>query len=346
MRILVTGSAGHLGEALMRYFEGPNQRWAGQPTEVLGLDAKRSPYTHLVGSVTDMAFVRKACVDVDVVLHAATLHKPHVATHSRQAFLDVNVTGTLNLLEAAHQAGVRAFVYTSTTSTFGDAMASAPGSPAVWVDEQLTAQPKNIYGVSKVAAENLCELFSRNQALPCVVLRTSRFFLEADDDESARTSFSDDNLKVNELLYRRVDIADVVSAHICAIEYARSHAFGRFVISAPNRLHPTDCDLLGRDALSVVRKHYPEFESVYKTKGWAMMPAIGRVYDAQLARRQLGWTPRYDFARAITALQEGTDIFSPLARAIGVKGYHDQAFETVLGDAPYPTDELPSACGE
>ena len=70
--------------------------------------------------------------------------------------------------------------------------------------------PKNIYGVTKVAAEDLCELAARNQELPCVVLRTSRFFPEADDQPAARAAFDDDNLKVNELLYRRVDIEDVV----------------------------------------------------------------------------------------------------------------------------------------
>ena len=55
---------------------------------------------------------------VTAVLHAATLHKPHVASHGRQAFIDTNVTGTLNLLEAAVAQRVQAFIFTSTTSTF------------------------------------------------------------------------------------------------------------------------------------------------------------------------------------------------------------------------------------
>ena len=75
----------------------------------------------------------KAC---DVVYHAATLHKPHVATHSRQDFVDTNITGTLNLLEEAVSAGVEAFVFTSTTSVFGDALTPPPGAPAAWVTEE------------------------------------------------------------------------------------------------------------------------------------------------------------------------------------------------------------------
>src|SRR4051812_46350473 len=112
MKILVTGSAGHLGEGLMRTLVHSEH-------EAVGLDLKESPFTQRVGSITERAFVEDCVRDVDVVLHTATLHKPHVETHSRQHFVDTNITGTLNLLEAAVIAGVKAFVYTSTTSTFG-----------------------------------------------------------------------------------------------------------------------------------------------------------------------------------------------------------------------------------
>src|SRR5205814_684200 len=135
------------------------------------------------------------------VIHAATLHKPHVATHSRQAFVDSNVTATLNLLEASTRGGVSAFVYTSTTSTFGDALVPPKDAPAAWITEDVVPVPKNIYGVTKVAAEDLCALAHRNQKLSCIVLRTLRFFPEADDDPKARAAFGDDNLKVNEFLY-------------------------------------------------------------------------------------------------------------------------------------------------
>ena len=65
-----------------------------------------SPYTDRVGSIADRAFVDRAMAGVHTVVHTATLHKPHVATHSRQDFVDTNVTGTLNLLEAAAADGV------------------------------------------------------------------------------------------------------------------------------------------------------------------------------------------------------------------------------------------------
>lgn len=209
MKILVTGSAGDLGEALMR---GLRAGFGGTTHEAVGIDVLASPFTTHVGSIADRGFVAYAMRGIDAVLHVATLHKPHVATHSKQAFIDANVTGTLILLEAAAATQVGAFVFTSTTSSFGDAMAPPPGAPAVWVDEALKPIPKNIYGATKLAAEDLCGLFHRQHGMPCVVLRTSRFFPERDDQKATRDRYAPANAQVNELLNRRVDIEDVLSA--------------------------------------------------------------------------------------------------------------------------------------
>src|SRR5580693_7106563 len=128
MKVLVTGSSGHLGEALVRTLRDLQY-------QVISLDILESPFTTHIGSITDRAWVRRCMSGVQSVFHAATLHKPHVATHSRQEFIDTNVTGTLNLLEEAAAAGVRAFVFTSTTSVFGDALSPPPGAPAAWIAE-------------------------------------------------------------------------------------------------------------------------------------------------------------------------------------------------------------------
>jgi UDP-glucose 4-epimerase len=123
MRVLVTGSAGHLGEALMRTLPA-----AGH--EPVGVDITPSSFTQHVGSIADRAFAGECLRGATAVVHAATLHKPHVATHSRQDFVDTNVTGTLNLLEESVRAGIQAFVFTSTTSAFGHPPARRPpGSP-------------------------------------------------------------------------------------------------------------------------------------------------------------------------------------------------------------------------
>jgi UDP-glucose 4-epimerase len=327
MRIVVTGSAGHLGEALVLTL-----RSAGR--EVLGLDARASRLTDAVGSIVDRAFVRECLRGVGAVVHAATLHKPHVATHPRQAFVDTNVTGTLNLLEEAVSAGAGCFVFTSTTSAFGAALTPAPGDPAAWITEEVAPVPGNIYGVTKVAAESLCELTHRQRGLPCVVLRTSRFFPEEDDRAEIRRAYADDNTKVNEFLYRRVEIEDVVSAHLLALERGAALGFGRYVISATTPFTRADLAELPGSAPAVVGRLFPGYEDIYARRGWRMFPGIERVYVNARARRDLGWRPRHDFGTLLARLRSGEDWRSPLARMIGVKGYHDRAF----AEGPYPVD--------
>lgn len=327
MRILVTGSSGHLGEALARTL-------AGLGHDVVGLDTVAGPCTTQVGSIVDRAMVKRCMAGVRHVLHPATLHKPHVATHSRQDFIDVNLTGTLNLLEEAVTAGVESFVYTSTTSVFGDALIPPAGAPSAWITEDVAPIPKNIYGVTKAAAEDLCQLFHRNQGLACMVLRTSRFFPEEDDDRTARASYADDNLKVNEYLHRRVDIEDVVSAHLLAARQATTLGFRRYIVSATSPFRPEDMAALRVDAPLVVQRRVPAYAATYQRLGWTMAPGIDRVYVNARAREELGWQPRYDFAFLIGQLNAGLGIRSPLAHEVGSKGYHAQAF----ADGPYPVE--------
>lgn len=311
MTILVTGSAGHLGEALVRTF-----RELGRP--VRGFDRLRSPFTDMVGSITDVPLVAEAMHGIEAVLHVATLHKPHVTTHSAQAFIDANVSGTQTLLEAASRARVKTFVFTSTTSVYGDALVPAKGEPAAWITEDTRLVPKNIYGVTKAAAEDLCALAHRNFKLACVVLRTSRFFPEEDDDLIARDLYEDANLKVNELLHRRVDLEDVVTAHQRALERGAHIGFGKFIISATTPFIPEDCAELRRDLPAVLDRRVPGWREPYEKAGWKMAPYFDRIYDNTRARTLLGWEPKHDF-RSVAASGE---VMSPLARAVGSKGYH------------------------
>lgn len=327
MRILVTGSSGHLGEALARTLLDLGH-------DVIGLDVVEGAYTNRLGSICDRALVRLCMAGVATVFHPATLHKPHVATHSRQDFIDVNLTGTLNLLEEAVATGVDSFVYTSTTSVFGDALTPPITAPATWITEDVAPVPKNIYGVTKAAAEDLCQLFARNQGLSTMVLRTSRFFPEEDDDRSVRARYTDDNLKANEYLHRRVDIEDVVSAHLLAARRAPSLGFRRYIISATTPFLPEDLAGLRAHAPLVVGRRVPGYDAIYAQRGWTMTQGIDRVYVNQRAREELGWTPRHDFAALITRLATGEDIRSPLAQLIGSKGYHGETFS----DGPYPVD--------
>ena len=325
MRILVTGSSGHLGEALVRTLRA-------RQDDVVGLDIAPSSFTNAPGNLLDRAHLRACLRGTQAVLHTATLHKPHVATHSRQEFVDTNITGTLNLLEESVVAGVTAFIFTSTTSVYGDALTPPAAEPAAWITEEVEPVARNIYGVTKIAAENLCRLFHRNQGLPCLVLRTSRFFPEADDHAGMRSAFADDNIKANEYLHRRVALEDVVDAHLLAINRTAAIGFDRYIISATTPFAPGDLAALRTDATAVVRRLVPAYVDEYARRGWKMFSGIDRVYVNARARQQLGWQPRVDFAHVLDRLRAGERVAGSLASAVGAKGYHTETF----GGGPYP----------
>jgi UDP-glucose 4-epimerase len=320
MRILVTGSGGHLGEALMRTL--PQLGHAP-----VGIDVTPGRWVDTVGSVDDRQLVRDALAGAEAVLHTASLHKPHVGTHEREQFVVTNVAGTLVLLEEASRAGVSSFVFTSSTSVFGLAARPAADEPAAWITEDTVPRVRNIYGATKQAAENLCELIARECRLPTVVLRTSRFFPEPDDLAERRDAHDDLSLKVSELLYRRCDLEDVVGAHLLALQRAPDLGFARYIVSATTPFSPTDTVGLRRGAPAVVAQHFPDYQPIYERLGWTMLAEIDRVYDNSRARHELGWEPRQSFATALRALGEGRDPRSEIARTVGAKGYHDRSVD-------------------
>lgn len=315
MKIVITGSSGHLGEALTRKF-------SERGDEVVAIDILPSPQTTVVGSITNRELVDKLLAGADAVLHTATLHKPHVATHTKQQFIDVNVTGTQNLLDAAIKHKVGSFIFTSTTSTFGNAMSPSETKGAAWVTEELRPIPKNIYGVTKVAAEDLCQLAYQDHGLPCLVLKTSRFFPEDDDMKHTMADYSQENIKTIEFLNRRVDIEDVVSAHELAIERAKDLGFDKFIISATTPFSEKDRLPLIKNAPDVLRNYFPHFQQIFSDRGWKMFPTLGRIYVNQRAVNRLGWRPKHNFGQVLERLQANGTVLSSLAHTIGAKGYH------------------------
>jgi UDP-glucose 4-epimerase len=109
--------------------------------------------------------------------------------------------------------------------------------------------------------------------------------------------------------------------------------FGRYIISATTPFVSDDRHQLRTDVSGVVKRYAPSYEVEYKRRGWSMMPAIDRVYVNELARAQLGWQPVYDFNYVIERLRASEDFRSPLAIAVGSKGYHADVFS----EGPYPT---------
>ena len=114
MRILITGSSGQLGAEIAQHLSSQH--------DIIGIDLVEGVWNRHRANIVDREAVRSLMKGIDAVIHCPSLHAPHLAVESSQAFIDVNITGTLNLLEAATEERVRRFVYTSTTSLYGFAL--------------------------------------------------------------------------------------------------------------------------------------------------------------------------------------------------------------------------------
>lgn len=271
---------------------------------MVGLDVAAGIQTTHVGSVADRAYVDRLfdAHRFDAVIHAGGLHQPDIARYPAQTFVEVNVTGTLTLLEAAARTRVSRFLFTSTTSLMiSTAIREGLSDAAVWIDESLAPlEPRNIYGVTKLAAEGLCRLFHLEHGLPVLVLRTGRFFPEEDDTDR---ELSGENMKANELLHRRLTVEDAAAAHLVALERAPAIGFGTYILAAPTPFSRDDVVALKRDAAAVVARLFPDAPRLYAERGWQLPDQIDRVYDAGRAERELGFRAGTDFAAVLASLR-------------------------------------------
>ena len=212
---------------------------------------------------------------IDAIIHIAALHAPHVGQVSDEEFRRANVEATARLLDFALSAGAKRFVFTSTTSLYGHALES--GDRAAWIDEQVEPEPRDIYDETKLAAEQL--VASSGGSMACTSLRMSRCFPEPADLMAAYR------------LHRGIDRRDVAEAHALALD--REGPPATYVISAATPFQREDVEELLRDAPAVIERRCPGLIARMAAKGWRPPSSIGRVYDAGLAQRELGFRPRF-----------------------------------------------------
>ncbi|WP_312336826.1 NAD(P)-dependent oxidoreductase [Sphingobacterium sp.] len=274
MRILVTGSSGKLGSVTVR-----NLRRAGH--DVTGIDLLASDTTDYILDVQQAGAVIEFTSGYEAIIHTAALHGRHMdLNYSRQSFIDTNITGTLNLLNTCVKNGIKRFLFTSTTSIYGNALVD--GEKAVWVTEELTVQPRDIYDITKQACEELCRDFFEKEQLMTSVYRVGRFLPEHD------------NLMLNHRLYRGLDERDGAEALRLGAETDFT-SFQIFNISSGSPFEIEDLTELKFDPLNVIAKRIPKAIEIYRQKGWNFPASIDRVYRSDKAMLLLGYNPKYTF---------------------------------------------------
>ncbi len=268
----MTGSSGQLGAVISSMLSKEHS--------IIGVDFIPGKYTLHIGDINDHEFVLSVTKNVEIIIHTCSLHAPHLKTYSSEEFISTNINGTLNLLKSAIENKIRRFVYTSTTSLYGHAMVST--KQAVWVTEDLLPRPRDIYDVTKIAAEGLCEIYANNYDLPCISLRVSRYFPESD------------YLLAIYRLYRGVDVRDAATAHILAMTAERK-GYEVFNISALSPFSRDETYYLFHDAPSVLLRHFPNINKLFAEKGWKLPKSIDRVYSIDKAKKILNFRPNFNF---------------------------------------------------
>jgi UDP-N-acetylglucosamine 4-epimerase len=312
-RWLVTGSAGfigsHLVESLLRLgqhvvgFDNFATGYRDNLDEVraaVGADAWRR-HRFVEADLSDLDACRGACADVDVVLHEAALGSVPRSIEDPLATHAANVTGFLNLLVAARDAGVTRVVYAASSSTYGD----HPGLPKV---EDQIGRPLSPYAVTKYVNELYAEVFDRCYGMTTVGLRYFNVFGPRQDPggayaavvprwaaamlEGEPITIYGDGETTRDFCY----IANVVQANLLAATSTDAAAVGQvYNVAAGGRMSLND---LYRTLRDLIRQRHP---------GRRIPPPIHAAFragdvrhsqaDIAKACRLLGYAPTYD-ARA------------------------------------------------
>lgn len=291
MKVLVTGTAGRVGRSI--YVALVNDH------VVVGLDRQPCSTADYVGDIRDMDLFKSALEGVDVVVHSAALHAPHVGLVPEAEFVSVNVEATESIMRTAIEHGIKHFVFTSTTALYG--YASTPDGRAGWINEKVEPSPRTIYHTTKIEAERLLEDLSVESGIPVTALQMSRCFPEPADKMAIYR------------LNRGIDARDVASAHRLAIA-KRLPGFRRFIISGATPFRPEDCSKLYTEAPALVRMKVPSLAAEFDKRGWHLPTKLDRVYDSSSAQTGLGWYPSHGFESVLELFDSGFSEVLPTTR--------------------------------
>lgn len=257
--------------------------------QVTGIDIIPAQTTDELIDILNKEAVLTVTKNIDAIIHTAAIHGKHYElNYPRKAFIDVNIYGTLSLLDACVANGVSKLLYTSTTSIYGDAMVD--NDKAVWVDEELGIKPRDIYDITKQTAEQLCKDFFYRDGLQTSVYRVGRFLPEAD------------NLKLNHRLYRGLDERDGAEGLRLALGKTFSE-FEIFNIASTSSFKRDELAQLKHDPIPVIKKHYPQAEAIYESRGWEFPVSIDRVYVSDKAKQYFGYEPSFTFEYMLNSLK-------------------------------------------
>ena len=275
MKVLITGAAGVLGQAIVSRLE-QDEGLAMRLTDMAPLE---TPHEFVQADLSNWDQAAGLCDGVDQVLHVAAIHPWKQYTHEQ--YCDCNVKGCCNILQAAADAEVDRVIYTSSIAAAG--YQRCPDEPLPYVESRPCRPTENLYGISKHVGEQFCEMFRWRHGLCSVWLRPG-CFIPRDDTDTARYGLA--------FLAGYVHFTDVAMAHVLALRSdVRDEAL--FVTSRVP-FQNEDTDALLTDAASVILKYFPSAAGL-KDKGIDLPKTIPHCYSIEKAERLIGYDPKHNF---------------------------------------------------
>jgi NAD dependent epimerase/dehydratase len=270
----------------------------------------------IAGDINDFDSLRSAMVDAEIVFHLAALTTIPYSYRAPGSYLSVNVCGTLNVLQAARELGVKRIVHVSTSEVYGTAQ-------YLPVDEKHPLHSQSPYSASKVGAEKMAEAFYYSFAVPVVMIRLFNTFGPRQSARaiiptivaqclSGKESISLGNLSpTRDMNY----VSNTVDALLAAAE--ADQAVGQAINVGSGR------EISVGDLARLIMK-LTGTKAAIKSETERMRPAnseVNRLYcDSSLARRLLGWEPKVDLEeglqRTIDWIRENMESYCPKAYGI------------------------------
>lgn len=291
MRAIVTGGAGFLGTHLCRALDA-----AGY--EILVIDLKENPEYHTEQlDVRDRAAMEQAITEADVVFHLAAYLSVSDSVADPYGYVENNIVGSLNVLEAMRKNGIKNFVFSSTAAVYGE-------PPVIPITEDSRTMPINPYGATKLAMEAMISSYVYNHGFTGVGLRYFNLYGPEEHHEPethAVPRFIEQISQGKEVTvwgngeHQRdyIYISDIVDAHILAIDLMKKR---------PNEYHYFN--LSTEKPTSVMEVIQTIAESLGKEPNIKHFPPrdgdpLLLYADASKARQHLGWQPKVSFADGI-----------------------------------------------
>ncbi len=289
MRLLLTGGSGDLGGLLSEALAARGD----EPAVIDMVPPHACVKTYFGASILDRAAVTNAVEGMDCVIHIAAWHGIHESRRTKTVydFHDLNVTGTFNVLEAAAAAGVKRFLFISSTSA---------------------TDRYGVYGHSKILGEEMSRAYAHRHGMEVIILRPRAFIPSG--NTAVYASFPD-----WAAWYARgaVHIDDVSRAVLCAVDLLKNGGLAPpapiFTIDGAHDFTKEDLDTWDAEGPgSTFRKYYPEDEALLRKYGLdpARKPKVLNVPDAE---KLPGYAPQYSLKNMLVELRR-------VAAGAGVSG--------------------------